>query len=50
MSFGNRMNDFAFEIVSEPEEKEEEFVATSQEEWDGKQKKKADAILKNLGV
>jgi len=49
MSFGNRMNDFVFEIVSEPEV-EEEFVATSQEEWDGKQKEQADAILVELGI
>lgn len=49
MSFGNRMSDFVFEIISEPEE-EEEFVATSQEEWDGKQKEQADAILVELGI
>lgn len=49
MSLGNRMNDFAFEIVSEPEV-EEEFDATTQKEWDSRQKEKADAILKDLGV
>ena len=46
MTLENRMNDFAFEIVSEPEEE----VAVSQEEWNDIQKQQADAILVELGM
>jgi hypothetical protein len=49
MTFENRMNDFAFEIVSEPETETEE-VAISQEEWNDIQKQQADAILVELGM
>ena len=49
MTFENRMNDFAFEIVSEPKT-ETEKVATSQEEWNDFQKQQADAILVELGM
>ena len=47
MTLENRMNDFAFEIVSEPEEEE---VAVSQEEWNDIKKQQADAILVELGM
>ena len=40
-----RMDDFAFEIVSEPKV---EKVAISQEEWNDIQKQQADAILVEL--
>jgi hypothetical protein len=42
-----RMDDFAFEVVSEPRE---EGVAISQEEWNNIQKQQADAILVELGM
>ena len=47
MTLENRMNDFAFEVVSEPKE---EGVAISQEEWNDIQKQQADAILVELGM